>query len=393
MSTSITEPFYGLYKGLVVNNKDPEGLGRVTATIPQVFGNNTTASAWAFPCVPVGYPGSFLPVPNSGVWIMFEGGDVDYPIWGGTWQESATSTTTINYGSTTVPVISSGVVTTGTYILVDPNGTGEAGIGFKFSKNATDGANAYPVYDDNGVFIGGVGSTGGYKVQGDRIQVTPNIYFGPFLGLDGQTNPPSIIMPGPDYGGSRIWFFQGTPAVGWVSGVTQVGDLGYNMVTFQWMTCTVSGGGLSAGTWVNGFGINQIGKQVAYDPVTFFYACTCAVANTWYPAGLNTGGAPTVTLPDDGRFYKVEWTGPWWNCSTNNLLCAAALGTSTSNIIANTYMEVNSFNQGFVPVIIPQITGSGQTIGCYTLCGNGTPTITFGAGSTGPSTLAAYCVG
>lgn len=73
--------FYGFYKGLVLNNVDPEGLHRITATCPQVFGNHSTPTGWALPCVS---PGT-LRVPAIGVlvWLTFEGGDVNHPIWMG----------------------------------------------------------------------------------------------------------------------------------------------------------------------------------------------------------------------------------------------------------------------------------------------------------------------
>ena len=41
------------------------------------------AAVWATPCVPVGYLG--VPPVGSGVWVEFEGGDTDYPIWSGCW--------------------------------------------------------------------------------------------------------------------------------------------------------------------------------------------------------------------------------------------------------------------------------------------------------------------
>ena len=43
-------------------------------------------SSWALPCVPLAGPqmGSyFVPLIGSGVWVEFEGGDTDYPVWTG----------------------------------------------------------------------------------------------------------------------------------------------------------------------------------------------------------------------------------------------------------------------------------------------------------------------
>ncbi len=76
--------FFGKYRGNVSSNNDPLMLGRVRAKIPAVFGDEETG--WALPCVP--YAGSgvgffFIPPVDANVWIEFEGGDPDYPIWSG----------------------------------------------------------------------------------------------------------------------------------------------------------------------------------------------------------------------------------------------------------------------------------------------------------------------
>jgi uncharacterized protein involved in type VI secretion and phage assembly len=74
--------FYGKYRGTVID-VDP-GTMRVKADVPAVLG--TTVSNWALPCAPyagdsVGF--AFLPEVGSAVWIEFEGGDVSFPIWTG----------------------------------------------------------------------------------------------------------------------------------------------------------------------------------------------------------------------------------------------------------------------------------------------------------------------
>lgn len=76
--------WYGMYKGICHNNVDPEGMGRIQATCPQIFGNNSTLTGWAWPCVS---PGTLKP-PRllEGVWLAFEDGDVDHPIWMGVWK-------------------------------------------------------------------------------------------------------------------------------------------------------------------------------------------------------------------------------------------------------------------------------------------------------------------
>jgi uncharacterized protein involved in type VI secretion and phage assembly len=78
--------FYGKYRGTVVNNIDPMQMGRVQVLVPDVSGD--LPASWAMPCVPVAgiNSGVFtLPPVGSGVWIEFEHGDPDYPIWSGCW--------------------------------------------------------------------------------------------------------------------------------------------------------------------------------------------------------------------------------------------------------------------------------------------------------------------
>ena len=78
--------FYGKYRGVVVNNQDPKGCGRVQADVPDVLG--LTPSTWALPCMPLAGPqmGAYLVPPiGAGVWIEFEQGNPDYPIWAGCW--------------------------------------------------------------------------------------------------------------------------------------------------------------------------------------------------------------------------------------------------------------------------------------------------------------------
>lgn len=81
-----TDRFYGKYRGLVSDNMDPLGLGRLKALVPEVLGE--TMSSYAVPCAPyAGTLSGFFAVPpvGAGVWIEFEAGDVSRPIWSGCW--------------------------------------------------------------------------------------------------------------------------------------------------------------------------------------------------------------------------------------------------------------------------------------------------------------------
>ena len=78
--------FFGKYRALVVNNKDPEKMGRIKVRCPKVLGEYE--SAWCTPCVQSAFnDGGFFFVPNVNetVWIEFEEGNPSKPIWVGSW--------------------------------------------------------------------------------------------------------------------------------------------------------------------------------------------------------------------------------------------------------------------------------------------------------------------
>jgi uncharacterized protein involved in type VI secretion and phage assembly len=79
--------YFGKYRGTVLQNIDPEQRARIVAIVPDVTG--MLPSSWAMPCVPVAGKamGTFMvPQIGAGVWIEYEQGDPDYPIWtGGFW--------------------------------------------------------------------------------------------------------------------------------------------------------------------------------------------------------------------------------------------------------------------------------------------------------------------
>lgn len=78
--------YFGKYRGTVVNILDPERRARLQAVVPDVLG--TEPSTWAMPAAPFAGPGAgfvALPPPGAGVWIEFEQGNPDYPIWTGCW--------------------------------------------------------------------------------------------------------------------------------------------------------------------------------------------------------------------------------------------------------------------------------------------------------------------
>src|SRR5215475_359192 len=80
------EKFYGIYRATVTNNIDPMQLGRIMVTVTDAGG--PTPSTYAMPCVPLAgkMMGTFMvPQIGAGVWIQFEGGNPDRPVWTGGW--------------------------------------------------------------------------------------------------------------------------------------------------------------------------------------------------------------------------------------------------------------------------------------------------------------------
>jgi len=147
----VSSRYFGKYTGFVKDNSDPENRGRLRAQVPAVYGP-TVISGWALPCAPFGgMPGQgmfFIPDVNAGVWIEFQGGDPDYPIWVGTfWSKPG--------GTTEVPPPANNQAPPTSKIIATPNHT----IEFADKNGAeaitiTDSANKNVVIlDKNGISI------------------------------------------------------------------------------------------------------------------------------------------------------------------------------------------------------------------------------------------------
>jgi hypothetical protein len=89
MSNAVTtvKKYYGKYRAVVVNNVDPLQIGRIQVIVPDV--SAVAPTSWAMPCLPISglNNGTFaMPLMGAGVWVEFEQGDPDHPIWvGGYW--------------------------------------------------------------------------------------------------------------------------------------------------------------------------------------------------------------------------------------------------------------------------------------------------------------------
>ncbi len=72
------QTYGGMYRAVVMDNADPESHLRLLLRIPDVLGDQ---NAWAVPSNTAG--GTPIPDVGQEVWVMFEAGNADYPIWMG----------------------------------------------------------------------------------------------------------------------------------------------------------------------------------------------------------------------------------------------------------------------------------------------------------------------
>jgi uncharacterized protein involved in type VI secretion and phage assembly len=84
--------YFGKYRATVLNNTDPMLQGRIQVQLGDRYG--LFPSTWAMPAFPFAGKGNAMvaiPQTGSSVWVEFEAGDPDYPIWTGAFWPSAGS--------------------------------------------------------------------------------------------------------------------------------------------------------------------------------------------------------------------------------------------------------------------------------------------------------------
>jgi hypothetical protein len=151
--TDPNKKYYGKYRGTVLNNVDPEQRGRMMLTVPDVLG--PIPSSWAEACVPLAGPtgppmGVYLVPPiGTGVWVEFEHGDPDYPIWSGCrWGAQSDIPPLVKAGNPADPNIVIQSLMQHTFMISDlPPSPATGGI---ILKSAT---NAMIVVNDSGIYI------------------------------------------------------------------------------------------------------------------------------------------------------------------------------------------------------------------------------------------------
>ena len=145
------QKFYGKYRATVLNNIDPMQIGRIQVIVPDV--SNVIPTSWAMPCVPVaGIQMGMYTVPpiGSGVWVEFEQGDPDKPIWVGCrWGSQSDIPTLANAGLPVSPSIVLQTMGQNSFVISDLAGP-TGGIMLKSATGATLIVNDTGIYIQNG---------------------------------------------------------------------------------------------------------------------------------------------------------------------------------------------------------------------------------------------------
>lgn len=141
--------YFGKYRGKVANNIDPMFMGRVQVECPAVLGDGSLS--WAMPAVPLAGSGMgvfCVPVNGANVWVEFEGGDPDYPIYAGGFWGLGELPTDAMLGLPTAPNIVVSTDAGNTIVLGDLPGIG--GITLKTASGAKIEINDLGITIDNG---------------------------------------------------------------------------------------------------------------------------------------------------------------------------------------------------------------------------------------------------
>jgi uncharacterized protein involved in type VI secretion and phage assembly len=167
--------FYGKYRALVKDNADPEKRGRLRLSVPSVLGPDVV-SGWALPCTP--YAGHadrgffFIPEVDDGVWVEFESGQLEYPVWVGSfWAKPGGTTEVPAPGSDQQPPTSK-IIKTGKHVIELADADGSEAIIITDTTNSnviTLDANGVVVEDANGNKI--TMESAGITIESSKIKI------------------------------------------------------------------------------------------------------------------------------------------------------------------------------------------------------------------------------
>jgi hypothetical protein len=92
LTRQVGERYYGKYGGVVIDNDDPLKLARLKVSVPTLM--QVAEIGWARPALPFAGPGHghvMVPAVDALVWVEFEAGNLDQPIWTGCWYAESQS--------------------------------------------------------------------------------------------------------------------------------------------------------------------------------------------------------------------------------------------------------------------------------------------------------------
>jgi hypothetical protein len=137
-----------------------------------------------------------------------------------------------------------------------------------------------------------------------------------------------------------------------------------------------------------------IGGQLTPSVVTASFNTGSMAAGTWTAAAAGGGAAPSITLPNDGNTYRVEFNASQVGANVSGVI-SFGIGTGTAALLAIRAVPGISGQVYSANVVAQSVVGSGQTISVYARAFSAATTVTFtaaalaGSGTTGPSDLVA----
>jgi hypothetical protein len=147
-----TKLYYGKYRATVIDNVDPLQQGRLLAQVTAPAGE--LPSTWAMPCVPAaGFQAGLFIVPpvQSQVWIEYEQGNSNLPVWTGGFWGSAADVPTFAMAPPAIPPGQNIVIqTTGQNMILLSDSAPTAVTGGIILKSTSG---AMLVVNDTGIYI------------------------------------------------------------------------------------------------------------------------------------------------------------------------------------------------------------------------------------------------